>query len=41
VRQVLLWLREEHIELPAVLYQSGAWPTWSGSFPSTTPCSRS
>lgn len=24
VRQVLLWLREEHIELPAVLYQSGA-----------------
>jgi recombinase len=24
VRQVLLWLREERIELPAVLYQSGA-----------------
>ena len=24
VRQVLLWLREEHIELPAVLYQCGA-----------------
>jgi DNA invertase Pin-like site-specific DNA recombinase len=41
VRQVLLWLREEHIELPAVLYQSGAWPTWSGSSQSTTPCSRS
>jgi DNA invertase Pin-like site-specific DNA recombinase len=41
VRQVLLWLREERLELPAMLYQSGAWPTWSGSSPSTTPCSRS